>query len=290
MQRNSAGFDAYPNVGLLRKLGAIRAESELELVRDHSLLGTVQCFYGPESWVKHLASMDGQLLKHNRARSNPRKYWHICPSCREDECANGIPTWQRDAQLPGLRYCGKCGGLLSLVTNTRVRSSRPPSKNDLVISIGRPVRARRREQYHVQLASDLSTALNRKLPYWGPQKLRAKLLEMLESCGFVESGAQQKIPWRILLPHIVQTFGENIFVEAELQFAVRRIKHGVFFKEPAPDSLVLLALATRSFGMPLAELFRTPSTMDIKPHGLFNREALKEGLIERGRGTHVGSC
>lgn len=254
--RNSAGFDAYPNVKLLKALGAITAHSETEFVRDHTLLGTTKCFYERADWRNFLATMEeSESRGQNRSRSSPRKHWHICPKCREIESATGILTWQRDAQLPGIRYCARCGVPLALVTNTRIRSSAPPSADDLTTATTKPVLSSHREQQHVQLARDLSEAFVSGLPSLGPHGLNAAILRMLVNAGLVTRQAQKNLPWKKMLRQISDTFGDDIFIETDLLSALGRVRQRAFFKFPASDSIVLLALLTRAFGIPLIELF-----------------------------------
>ncbi len=258
--RNSAGFDAYPNVKLLKALGAIAAHSETEFVRDHTLLGTTQCFYNQADWRNFLATMEeSESRGQNRSRSSPRKHWHICPKCREIESASGTLTWQRDAQLPGIRYCARCAVPLALVTKTKIRSSSPPSANDLATAITKPVLSSHREQQHVQLARDLSEAFSSGLPNLGTDGLTTAIFRMTETAGLFSPYVNKKLPWEKMLRQVTDTFGEDIFIETELLVALRRVKQGAFFKFPAPDSMVLLALLTRAFGQPLIGLFNQQS-------------------------------
>lgn len=255
--RNSAGFDAYPTVTLLKKLGAVAPGSETEIVRDHTLLGTTQCFYERANWVKYLASMEESEMRGQKgSKSYGVEHWHICPKCRESESATGIPTFQRNPQIPGIRYCWLHGVPLALVTNTKTRSSAPPLDKDLDRSVTKPVLSSNREPQHIQLAKDLSEAFNAGLPHLGPQGLNAAIFQMLGNVGLLKPRTQTNLPWAKMLQQIRATFGEDIFIETELLFALRRVKQGLFFKRPTPDSMVLLALLTRSFGKPLAEFFK----------------------------------
>jgi hypothetical protein len=171
--RVAVGFDAFPNLFLLQAIGAVKPGSESQIIRDHSLLGTVQFSQSDPDRCEDIFSVHRPSRSvHNWRGEVPQKSWHICPVCREHELARGIATWQRNAQIPGVKYCGKHLVPLALITNAKIRSSLPPLESDLRGMLANPVANSRREHQHIQLARDLDLALELSTPRLRPERKR----------------------------------------------------------------------------------------------------------------------
>ena len=248
------GFDAFPNILLLQTIGAVQPETESRIIRDHSLVGTYQCLRtGPYSCADIPAARQPGRRVYNRTGTVPQKHWHICPTCRALELERGVLTWQRNAQIPGVRYCGIHGVPLAMITNTCIRASLPPSETDLHGMVINPITDPRREQQHIQLARDLADALDLDLPHLGTDGVDAAITCVLRDANIMKAGAE-RIPWGKIVRQISAAFGETIFTETELDGALVKIQRREFLHEPGPDRLVFLALFARSFGVSLSHL------------------------------------
>lgn len=254
--RVAVGFDAFPNIILLQGIGAVKPGTESQTIRDHSLVGTIQCFReNPDRWEDIPPARQPGRHVHNRRGAVPQMCWHICPSCRELELENGVLTWQRNPQIHGVRYCGKHCIPLAVVTNTRIRSSLPPSAADLRVMLFHPVVNPLREQQHIQLARDLGEALELSIPRLGPQRINASILRFLHNAGVTKTKPEE-LPWKIILPQIAAVFGSDIFSETTLDGRLYLMRTRGFHRDPGPDSMVLLALLARAYGASLAEMLQ----------------------------------
>ena len=65
--RVAVGFDAFPNIILLQGIGAVKAGTESETIRNHSLLGTFQCLREDlYCWVDTPSARQPGRRVHNR--------------------------------------------------------------------------------------------------------------------------------------------------------------------------------------------------------------------------------
>jgi hypothetical protein len=118
-----------------------------------------------------------------------------------------------------------------------------------------PVANPLRESQHIKLAQDLDEALELSALRLGPERINASILRLLHNAG-VKKTRPGEIPWKVILPQITAVFGTDIFTETALGRRLGIVRALGLQRNPAPDTMVLLALLARSYGASLAELLQ----------------------------------
>ena len=243
--------DLQPNLDILRELGAIPTEEEVEIATKHSVIGATAIFYQESDWRSSIGRRNwhqGDSLHQNLKLNHP--YWRFCPECRRHEEATGFLTWQRNAQLPGVRYCGRHHVPLMESQLHGIRSCHPPSSSESSHAVSLAVPGNQ-EGSHLQLAADLEDALALPQPNLGSHGIEQRLVRLLHDNGL--KGRTVSLPWGKIHWQLTQCFGADFLAESYRSKAIDPEAIATSIRRPRKDSLILLALVTRAFGMPLKD-------------------------------------
>lgn len=116
---------SHGSLCLVEVLATVAGIDIVSFVRDHTTLPFRRSVVTSQAEVLHGSPSHPQLLE-KRALCDARAGAYFCRKCVKEDCDfHGAPYWRRSHQLPGVFWCQKHGGALSIARSVRAMQSLP---------------------------------------------------------------------------------------------------------------------------------------------------------------------